>query len=257
MTQTVILHVVESPTKPYEKEPKERWLSRVCGVPFGMPFDIIANDHELQIRIDGDPKLTHVTVSTTAERVLRSWIRSHTMSIIGTKRIDGGGAGVVICDPHMRNVLLTRKDDKHPNPHFRLKLCFIGGSLEPDEIPIDGMLRELYEEVRDQRTADEIAIRALLRPLGTLGLTAKSRKGDSIPYIQNAYLAMAADVDMYDRWRSALLNDGPMSGTSEATPVEVSRAELQRMVSEDHVTPGTHFMADLHLPIAKAILNHG
>ncbi len=255
MTQTVILHVVESPTKPHEKEPKERWLSRVCGVPFGTPFDLTADDHGLQVRIDGDPKPTHVVVSTTAERAIRSWIRSQATTVAGTKRIDG--AGIIICAPHMRNVLLARKDDKHPNPHFRLKLCFIGGSLEPNETPIDGMLRELYEEVRDQRTADEIATCALLHPLGTLGLTAKSRKGDSVPYVQNAYLAMAADVDMYDRWRDAFLNDGPMSGTSEATPVEVSRTELQRLVSEDLAAPGTHFMADLHMPLAKAILNHG
>lgn len=152
------------------------------------------------------------------------------------------GVGIIPCAPDGSQFIFARKDHLHPCPWYAGRLSLIGGAMDLHEMLGDwggeagaawvAMLRECYEEIRDVRTAGEVAAAVTSyhgeRP-------ARCHLSDENGAANDGFLrlftARAPDAATWEHWLDTLA--GSPERLSEAEPEVVSHETLAAALRYD------------------------
>jgi hypothetical protein len=224
----------------FYREHNLAWLFRALnGMPERSTDIVIGDDGQIMLALD---------MPESRARAIRSWMR---ITREGLK--DDRIMGLVLVLRHLPTgrFILTQKDMGHPKPDVRLRLALMGGCCAEGEDPVDGMLRELYEEVHQVEVGDMIAARmGLTGPAGSLELP-----GVQWPTPCNCsyFIADAAFAGEFDRWYDSFTDSA--TGLTEANPIMSTAEELYELIKEERRQPGRHFIASHHLVLEPYVRN--
>lgn len=218
--------VARTAPRAHQREAPEAWVYRLVERPdwpgaitltrLGERLVAVETDREHPVPPQWDPR---------RERALAAWLRARSAPpSVGPRPgavfavVDGPGAWT--------RVLLTRKGADHPVAALRGRLTFPGGSLEGDETPLDGLLRELFEEVRSPSLAGELASHARHFARFELPIV---RHRTTARYALDVFVVRAPNAPTFARWMGAI--DAPL-GLVEAAPAILTRGEAEALLGD-------------------------
>ena len=232
--------------RPYQKESPTAWLWRVLDLP----------DDCKRVEVFRTRPATYSCLTQGSEQTARalSFSRAVAFESWWCNQVDPQprqphrpGAVFLLVDNFYapKQFLLTRKDNKHPIASFRGKIAIPGGSLDGNENPVEGCMRELYEEITDVSVADTIAAR--LACLSAHSLTFPLR-GTDTTYHLDVFATVMDDGDesLFERWKSSLTSQG---GLSEAEPLVLNVDEMITKLADEKKRPYSVFAACHNVPL--------
>ena len=220
--------------EPWAKEPENLWVFRVLGIEPEEGWNIELHGNVVFLTALGKEKIIPIPI-----------YRAYALSAWMNQAEDNPENGVSLVIEGPQGFLMHRKDDKHPNPKCRERLCLFSGSLKFNEKPLDGILRELYEEIRDVKAADKIA--ALMKYHGSLLLSSMQWNGT---YTCHWFHTKTAQTVRFETWKQSMLGN---PGLGESNPAFVTRSELSELITEERCNPGKHFVSSHHEMLARAL----
>jgi len=225
-------------TRPHEKEAPEAMVFRLLGVPSCDEVEILdIQEGAVRFLAGGRERVT--SLSSARMWALTGWLltRMHTL------REDRTYVELLVVLGPGGDLLCQRKDMDYPEESFRGKLSLFGGGVHEGESRPGACVRELYEEIRDLATADEIANALEEGPLLTFPY-------QGVRYQAGGTIARAPDADTFERWRRVLSDPANLG---EAQPAFVPGFDLVPMIAEQCLQPLKHFAGVHHLVIAAVL----
>ncbi len=221
-----------------ERESPDQWLDRVLEIQPGEERGFFVNSKEVVIQ-DNWGRIISKNLSSTRRDVLLGEYqrRSGMLAPNGWEKDDGA----IVILRNGSHFFLSYKDALHPNERCRGRLCFVGGALEENEPPQIGILRELYEEIREPKTVDLIASHMV--NLGTLKLPSIQWDGS---YRCHVFLSTLDDVAARDWVHQRTLLEG--------FPIKLSCEEMKKFIQQEELSSGSKFVASHHR-VARLALN--
>ena len=217
----------------YAKEPKGAWLFRLLKINEESACVLTGISHRYAHLRFVTEETRKVPLTRNERIALESWVRvkQNDLQDSPTRAVF-----VVIADPANMEFILQRKDNKHPRENCRERLALLGGGL-PDGVDAKSeLIRELFEEVRDPKIADQLASR--LHKMETLTIPFCDKN-----FTVEWFIASAVSQWQFDEWASSLLAP---QGLCEALPAFLTRDLLMRFVLLEEEDPGSFFFAGTH-----------
>lgn len=192
-------------------------------------------EHHAAVKERGMPM--RIPLPSTRIAALSAWAAAQQATAQGQHHPPSASLAIIAA-PAKAYFLLQRKDDLHPHPACRGRFALLGGAAIAGEDSVSCLLRELYEEIRDVRIADEIA--ALARPLAKLQLPMVDASG---AFSASVFTITAPTDQHFTKWERAMTRG---AGLSEGTAEVLAGDELAGCIAQEHRDPGSAFMASQH-----------
>jgi len=229
--------------KPWAKEPENAWVLRCLEInPSDNGLWLLVNlnnngdSGNVELRSTNGANTRKFSIPPSRIIAIESWLK---------QLPDDHDNGVVLVVIGPQGALMQRKDDKHPTEACRLRYSLFGGSCGQGETPTIGMMREIYEEIRDVELADEL----IQKMMACNSITLDSIQWEGT-YKTAWFIVKTDNQSAFTRWQNSITGK---PGLGESDPAFLQRDQLPNLISEEIENIGKHFVASHHVLLALSL----